>query len=522
MLFLVTPRGLKARPDVERAALLRHPWFIALKEEVARYGTGDIYLPISVNNCHWIIGRLDVAKATWSFCDSLSNLPLSSTYYQACLFIAQGLGLNCPIPHSPPSNECFKSGRQSDGHSCAYFALNAIEHDIFDYPLACPRTAKYIRLRTFLLVLQEGTGASPDAPRRRKGYEQLDQFPSDAREVLAVRHQAWTEKIMKERDLRQGAEGMGQPHSLSEDDIAANHNVESAPPSSLPELAQAETRLSSDNDSGDEYYEMDDVSESGSESDKSVRWDSEEELKDYMDIDYSFAVAQAKDKRIAAKRDQTQSEPITASPDSRDPVGTMAVKTLRKRDDTGGAKRHSKFTKKLIDCEKVKESPHLWDRFVLKVKSLVPEAKTDSNLWSRHVWCPNCGDWVPLKAVFQFSCFKKHFAGCRSSQSTASSNVSVKKHFFLLAKPGTQKSNQPGGTVNQFSCPGLTKDFDPRIERYLGCTGADGGGAPNFRRLRESVRQSHPRKRDIKHQLQNSRKGGFYTRADQKREIHLL
>lgn len=174
MLFLVTPHGLKARPDVERAALLRHPWFVALKEEVARRGTGDIYLPISVNNCHWIVGKLDVAKATWNFCDSSSNFPLSSTYYQACLFIAQGLGLNCPIQHSPPSNECFKSGRQSDGHSCAYFALNAIEHDIFDYALACPRTAKYIRLRTFLLVLQEGTSSNSDAPRRQKGYEQLD------------------------------------------------------------------------------------------------------------------------------------------------------------------------------------------------------------------------------------------------------------------------------------------------------------------------------------------------------------
>ena len=327
---------------------------------------------------------------------------------------------------------------------------------------------------------------------------------------------------MKERDLRQGAEGMDQPHSLPENDTAANHNVESAPTSSLPGSAQAETGFSSDNDSGDGYYEMDDVSESDSEFDNSVRWDSEEKLKDYLDIDYSFAVAQAKDKRMAVKRDKAQSEAMTASPDFRDPVTTTGVKTLRKRDDTGGAKRHNKATKKLIDCEIVKESPHLWDRFVLKVKGLAPEAKTDSNPWPRHVWCPNCGDWVPLKAVFQSSCFKKHFASCRTLKSTASSNVSVKMHFFPLAKPGTKKSNQPGESVSQFFCPGLTKDFDPRIERYLGRTGADGGTASNFRRLRESVRQSHPRKRDIKPRLRDSRKGRFYTRADQVREIHLL
>lgn len=500
MQCLVRLGGRDLLPLKERESIYRHQWLISLRAQLAIHKDSVIYLPISLHNKHWIVARLDTNRRKWSFADSSANLPISTVYYQALLFLSETLGLPCMEKIPPPSNTTFCSGRQVDGHSCGYFALNSMEVDIFGHcdavPLGTQSTAKLLRLRAFLLIYQENLQSHDfTIDPQDKGFSQLDQFPSHARNLVNMSSQS-------------------SYHSAATEDSSP---VVPRTPFSSSRASSAGFREKDEDttgdissDSSDNGYEFPAFSDNTSDSDWSIYTDDE-----YLDFDYSDAAIEARYRRKLSQTPQ--------------PGGSSTPAKLRKVDTTGSKKRMDKLTRRRLDFEKVQNNLHLWQRFQKRIAAICVDARTDMNLYPRHVWCPQCSDWFPLREVFQSADFQSHYAECKSKNSVAkaSSQVSVKNFFSAIPKKSSNRFTNKmsldnnSGLLEQ-SCPGLTKCFDPRIDRYLERTGADGGGAPPYQKLHQRVKMTHPRKRDVKRSLRKANKGGFYTKSDQAREIRLL
>lgn len=183
--------------------MLQYGWFKRLVQKLKDEPKAMVYVPMTICNKHWCVGRLDVATKTWSFADSMppaESAPFNKAYFDACIVLSRLLQ-QPSLQNSPPRpNTTFKSGTQVDGHSCGYFALNSIEADIFKTPLASPSTALYFRLRALLLICEEHTtdhGPLVRGPVLSRALlngadsvaqaAELDQFPSHSRDLVDAR-----------------------------------------------------------------------------------------------------------------------------------------------------------------------------------------------------------------------------------------------------------------------------------------------------------------------------------------------
>lgn len=418
MQYLVNPQTHKTNTDQALEMLQDFTWLKCLKAELHQSSNAVVYFPMTIMNRHWIVGRFDLVSWTWTFADSLFWTDIPLVYYMACKTFSECLGFKSTESSRPTPNILFKSGHQMDSHLCGYFALNAIESDVFGSPLASPATARLCRVKTFLRIYHEHLQdhSSVLSSKGDKGVTrtlivyQLDQFPSRGNQDL--------EQALREiRTLR--SQVLSEEMDCS--DIDSTHD------------------MSGSSESDDEAMVVEEVPEC---SDSQIK------------------------QRYKSWR--TESEP-----------------TL---------KRMTKSSWRAKDAVELKDKPHLWERFEKKVKEIDSDAKLNPKSHPRHVWCLLCTKWIPLKVVFQVSCFAKHHSGCvKGRKLGASGKQSDLKSFFTPAK----RSDQEVPAVC-LTCPGLTEAFDPRIVNYLERTGAEGGGAPRYSVLKERALAEFRRKRSSK------------------------
>ncbi|KZV71006.1 hypothetical protein PENSPDRAFT_685015 [Peniophora sp. CONT] len=101
----------------------------------------------------------------------------------------------------------------------------------------------------------------------------------------------------------------------------------------------------------------------------------------------------------------------------------------------------------------------------------------------RMVRCSACGEWVRMRVGYDVSRWKEHRRTdkCTSHQSTRLSSISLTS-FFKPKKP--EPASAPAAASRpRLPCPGLRRDRDQRIDRYLYRSAASGGGAPSRNRL---------------------------------------
>lgn len=480
--YLLTERRTAVSDAQAQQTLNDFTWFKELRTQLHENPDSLLFSTINLGGNHWIEGLYDVSTRKWSYGDSQAN-PLEEIeglYFEASKALSLLLDLPCVDVHPPTLNTTLVAGQQLDGHSCGYFSINTLEHHVFGRPLGSPATAPLIRIRSFLHLYHEhlqdhgpivnghleprylGTTPNP-------ALAELDQFPSRGRSRMD-----------------------NQLASLREDFAGTLHVDTQMEARDTEEMFFSSG--SSDSDSDDE--------DDGNLTDEA-----------YMQVDWSDAALEARYQQAAARRAEQDSMDVDPEPDFVPPAPSN--------------KRMSKLARRTRDATLVKENPDRWDNFERRVKALDPQARLHKELQPRHVWCSWCINWIPLKEVFQFSCYEKHRKDeCPMREQGAIRPATVKEgnilsFFKAQSKPGTHIGTESQEVVSaSYSCPGLTKAFDPRIVRYLARTGAAGGGAPPIKILKQSIRLQQDYLKTLK--SRGKRKGGLLTKKQLKAELDNL
>ncbi|KAJ9096752.1 hypothetical protein QFC21_005022 [Naganishia friedmannii] len=567
--FVHPTTGTFIENETSRQAMLKHSWFCSLTSQLKRSHDAVIYLPITLNNAHWIAAKLDVSTGIWSFADSMNSSSIPKVYFDSCILLSKMLGISSPQTEPPLRNATFRSGVQVDGHSCGYFALNAIEADVFGTPLASTSTREYQRLRTFWIICQEH--AENHGPvvggRVRSGggcdvdilaNSDLDQFYSPT--LSKVGRQLRT---LKDRLFPPPPPQAAQPilqETVPPTQFAPQLPVKGMSPD--PESFNTPSRNISD------YRQVDstDGSDTEGETDASDTFESDTE---YMQIDASDCIDEDRPDRYSLQRHNAMLPLVLEEDRNEDMDAPVDSPYALIRKPTGipkSAQPFGKFKSKVVtrnqNAIRAEQRPDLWDNFVQRINRVAPAAKTDKKLWPKHVWCPVCREWKPIKAVFQSSCFIKHYEKCIienpfvslddeeptdqiSAVSSGSSlpakskkatdklpphvNNAVISHstksiasIFSMVTKRTADVPQPQ-PLPRGPCPGLTTSFDPRIAVYLGRTGAGGGGSPTLKVLIARARlQLIDRHRSRSKSPKSTITGPAYNPADLKKMVDLL
>ncbi|KAJ9103214.1 hypothetical protein QFC21_002637 [Naganishia friedmannii] len=568
--FVHPTAGTFIENESSRQAMLTHPWFRCLKSQLEQSHDAVIYLPITLNNLHWIAAKLDVSTGIWSFADSMNFSSIPTVYFDSCILLSKMLGISSPQTQPPLCNATFRSGVQVDGHSCGYFALNAIEADLFGTPLASTSTRTYQRLRTFWMICQEHVedhgpvvngrvqfGAGRQAETMEDGMFDLDQFHSPTLHKVGQQLRRLKSHLFPTQVVQPIHDQTSPPTQSTVQPLAECSAVipkSFSVPSSLPiEDASA-------------YREVESVDESDTEDEtdtSDMLWSDTE----YMEIDASDCIQEKPSgrKRQPLQRSNAFLPPVLEKGEKDDIVAPVqsayallqnSTATIETTRTTG--KPMSKIVNRNKNTARAEERPDLWNRFVRRVKEAAPAAKVDKQLWPKHVWCPACRKWTPLKAVFQVSDFVKHYkdcikdypAVCLETQEpiepvSATRLELASKSKKVTSKPSTQIGRaiishstksiasffsavpKPGGKVSVSypgrPCPGLSDAFDPRIGVYLGRTGAGGGGAPVLKVIIGKARLQLISMQRARMKSQKSAiTGPAYSAADLKGLVNLL
>jgi len=151
-------------------------------------------------------------------------------------------------------------------------------------------------------------------------------------------------------------------------------------------------------------------------------------------------------------------------------------------------------------------------RFTTSIKQCDNHAVIFNSKTVRHF---KCRKKLTMKAPYNTQAFKDHIKSCRGllkSSKKAGGGMDLISTFFTAhtraPSPIQQKSSLP--------CPGLDEVEYPQVGKYLGCTGALGGGAPSvtviYQELFGKAFKNLPKLR--KEHVQNAQKHDWVWRND--------
>lgn len=142
---------------------------------------------------------------------------------------------------------------------------------------------------------------------------------------------------------------------------------------------------------------------------------------------------------------------------------------------------------------KMDEDDPKWLNFASKCRELDPDCGLDVSR-PREVQHSYCKQWRTMKAPYNVYCFRRHIeeGKCTRAKPAPEPDTKNRTLFNFSDKfnvtPPTPKS-QPQLVL--MACPGLTAEYDSRIEKYLDSTGASGGGSISINRISQ-IRFSRP------------------------------
>ncbi|KAI0060330.1 hypothetical protein BV25DRAFT_977826 [Artomyces pyxidatus] len=152
----------------------------------------------------------------------------------------------------------------------------------------------------------------------------------------------------------------------------------------------------------------------------------------------------------------------------------------RRRRTTGVSSwQHQKALRNATQLPDFKANAARLASFRNKIKAEDPHAEFRQNDLLA-VRCSACAEWLTMRALYDVRRWKDHrkSARCETHRATGLFTKSLFQFF------GQQVPAKPGASTSEFHpCPGLTRQSDPRINRYLGRSSATGGGAPSRRRI---------------------------------------
>ncbi|KAH9935430.1 uncharacterized protein B0H18DRAFT_1082220 [Fomitopsis serialis] len=99
------------------------------------------------------------------------------------------------------------------------------------------------------------------------------------------------------------------------------------------------------------------------------------------------------------------------------------------------------------------------------------------------VRCSACAEWLTMRVPYDIKNWKTHRATKKCSRNAASgrSNISLQKMFASNARPAKPKP------IQKLPCPGLTRESNKKVARYLRRTSTPGGGAPSRMKIAQDL-----------------------------------
>ena len=186
---------------------------------------------------------------------------------------------------------------------------------------------------------------------------------------------------------------------------------------------------------------------------------------------------------------------------------------------------HQKALNVSAESSEFKPNDKRLAKFQAKVIQDDPNAEFDLNDL-RRVRCSCCAAWITMRTLYEVRRWKEHRNSpkCQSQQQQGFVNKSIRNFFTSPAAKALMD-------IRKYPCPGLTRECNPRISRYLKRSLAAGGGAPSrsnithvlfgvdavFTLLPDASKKAVLRQEELLFQWRNSRTVGavFATKCHQ-------
>ncbi|KZV67782.1 hypothetical protein PENSPDRAFT_610974 [Peniophora sp. CONT] len=97
----------------------------------------------------------------------------------------------------------------------------------------------------------------------------------------------------------------------------------------------------------------------------------------------------------------------------------------------------------------------------------------------RAVRCSSCAEWIRMRVPYDVGRWREHRATTKCSKHQSSGLRSASLASFFSTPSDTDAPTTPHSTAPPLPCPGLRRERDTRIDRYLYRSMAAGGGAPS-------------------------------------------
>ncbi|KAH7929600.1 hypothetical protein BV22DRAFT_1029216 [Leucogyrophana mollusca] len=119
---------------------------------------------------------------------------------------------------------------------------------------------------------------------------------------------------------------------------------------------------------------------------------------------------------------------------------------------------------------------HNLRKFRTKVLHDDPHAEFKANDL-RAVRCSTCTEWIKMRVLYDTKRWKVHRDSSKCRQRRKKGVITKSLRTFFMPPASIPSPPPSTHSLPHFPCPGLTRESDPRIDRYLSRSSALGGGA---------------------------------------------
>lgn len=157
-------------------------WLAELRSFAITHPKGFVLFPFNCGK-HWVLARLCLSSRKWSFANSSRQIALRDNFKKACELISQAIWswdttvLSSSVTDPSTSLEDHLAiGTQTDSHSCGFFVLDAVRHFLFGTILSEQKHAAFMRLQTYLDIVDAHFGRILDLSAYRPRSQRLTQW----------------------------------------------------------------------------------------------------------------------------------------------------------------------------------------------------------------------------------------------------------------------------------------------------------------------------------------------------------
>ncbi|TFK60394.1 hypothetical protein BDN72DRAFT_779478 [Pluteus cervinus] len=440
----------------------------SLLDNMVQTQTLDVlYIPMHVFGNHWTLLEMDLVSRTFSYADSLDgsalppaqSLQLLEWWYNALLPAAAGG--RAPFCIVPPS---FEVASQKDMFSCGITVLSTLDYVLLQLPPWQHELRNSARMHWFLRL-------SADMMRLDDDVEDSD---SDFKSFVG--HQD-----------RLGGKTTDQPDA---NDIEMMFDHDGSPSPAMDISLDLESSFEISGPSGSTSYPP---------------------------ISTPLPSPSKRAMELPPTPSPTETSPQiilgSGSSDTDTSINKTRPKLLKRRAPPGATHEHQKKLKRqALTDPNFKPNPKKLALFRAKIQKNDSRAEfSGSN--KLLVRCSSCRAWVTMRALYDLLHWKNHrnTQKCQDNRKKGFKTPSLFSHGFGLQKRPSLPQSNPPSSIDQlrqrfsllnfspspsaavpqshlsndaiisssYSCPGLSRYKDPRIDQYFYRSNATGGGAPS-------------------------------------------